>query len=71
MAKRSFRKLKGVTKGNDQYSLKHNRRPFVFSFTTSDGGTVEAQGNIRPEDVEEMTEIFHQAMKLHEKGQPD
>ena len=71
MTKRKFRKLKGVSKVNDEHSQKNDRRPFVFSITTSDGGLIESQGNIRPEDTGEMVEILNQAMKLHRKGQPD
>ena len=64
MTKRPFKKLKGVSATNDAYSVKHNRRPFVFSMTFSDGSTVASEGNVKPEDCKRLSEIFQELMQL-------
>jgi hypothetical protein len=38
--KRKFAKLKGVAKAADEYAQQHNRRPFVFGFTTEQGSAL-------------------------------
>lgn len=68
--RRPFRRLKGVSKENDAYSQKNDRRPFVFNFTTRDGGTIESQGNVHPGDVEELVKIFKRTNELHKRRHP-
>jgi hypothetical protein len=66
MAKRPFRKLKGVSKANDEYAQKHDRRPFVFNVTTKDGGTMEYQGNVAIEQVDRLCEMFNEVIKMQD-----
>jgi hypothetical protein len=63
--KRLFRKLKGVSKGNDEYAQQHNRRPFVFAMTCADGGTIESQGSVSPDKCKRLLEIFEELQELH------
>ena len=65
VTKRPFRKLKGVSKANDDFAVANNRRPFVFSMTLADGGTVESQGSVKPEHCARLGEIFAELHKLH------
>lgn len=65
---RPFRKLEGTSKQNDEFCVLHNRRPYVFSFATADGGGIVSQGNVRPEDTEELVEIFKKLRELHLRG---
>lgn len=65
MTKRPFRKLKGVTKQNDEYAMSTNRRPYVFNFVTKDGGSVESQGNIPIECVDRLVEILRELTEMH------
>ena len=65
MTKRPFRKLKGVSKANDDFAVANNRRPFVFNMTFADGGTVESQGSVNPEHCERLGEIFAELHRLH------
>jgi hypothetical protein len=66
-SKRPFQKLKGVSKSNDEYAIANGRRPFVFSMTFKDGGTVHSEGNVRPEDCKRLAEIFDELMTLARK----
>lgn len=65
MAKRPFRKLKGVSKANDEYAIANDRRPFVFNMTLPGGGTVESQGSVRPDQCERLAELFAEIHQLH------
>lgn len=66
-SKRPFQKLKGVSKSNDEFAIANGRRPFIFSMTFKDGGTVHSEGNVKPEDCERLAEIFQELMKLARK----
>lgn len=61
---RPFRKLPGVSKENDAYAIKHDRRPFVFNFTTVKGSTLTYQGNVKQEHVDELVKMFDRLNKL-------
>lgn len=62
-----FRKVRGLAIDNYEYALTHNRRPFVFSITTADGGTIKTQGNVNIEDVPRLVEMLIETQKLASK----
>jgi hypothetical protein len=64
MVKRPFRKLKGVSKDNDEFAIEHDRRPFIFSMTFASGTTVESQGSVKPEHCKRLSEILIELHKL-------
>ena len=66
---RLFRRVKGTNKDLDKHALENDRRPFVFNFATSDGGTGESQGSVLKEDAPRLMEIFWELQELHLKGQ--
>ena len=66
---RLFRRVKGTNKDLDKRALENDRRPFVFNFATSDGGTGESQGSVLKEDAPRLTEIFNELQGLQRKGQ--
>lgn len=65
--KRPFRKLKGVSKANDDYALKHNRRTYIFSMTTEDGSSIESQGNVKPEHCKRLADLLVEIHKLSDE----
>ena len=66
---RLFRRVKGTNKDLDKHALENDRRPFVFNFATSDGGTGESQGSVLKEDAPRLMEIFNELQELQRKGQ--
>ena len=66
-SKRPFNRLKGVPKETDEYAIKTDRRPFVFSMTFEDGGTVASSGCVRKEDCDRLAEIFKEIHELARK----
>ena len=62
-----FQKIRGLKVDNYEYAYKHNRRPFVFSITTADGGTIETQGNVNIEDVPRLVEMLIETQTLANK----
>jgi len=70
MSKRPFRKLKGVSKANDEYAMKHDRRPFVFNVTTKDGGTMEYQGNVAVDQCERLYSMFNELIVMCGDAKP-
>ena len=61
---RPFKKLKGINKECDEYALEYDRRPYVFNFTTEDGGVMESTGSIKPKDCDRFWEIFKELQAL-------
>lgn len=59
-----MQKLKGINRKTHDYAVKHDRRPFIFSVTTEDGGTMELQHSVAKEDVAELVRMFREAYDL-------
>jgi hypothetical protein len=62
--KRPFNRLKGVNKECDAYAIEHNRRPFVFGFTTEDGATIYSDGSVPVANVQQVLKLFLKMRKL-------
>jgi hypothetical protein len=69
--KRPFRKLKGVPPLTDAYAIEHDRRPFVFGMTFSNGSTAASSGCVLKEDCERLSEIFKEIHELATKPNPE
>jgi len=64
---RPFRKVKGVSKRADEFAIENDRRTFVFSFNTRDGGSIESDGSVLPEDCEELASLWKKVQDLAAK----
>ena len=61
---RPFKRVKGTSKGCDEYAVEHNRRPYVFNFAIEGGGTIECDGSVSIESVGRLLEIFKELQAL-------
>ena len=64
---RPFRKVKGVSKRADDFAQLHDRRTFVFSFNTADGGSIESDGSVLVEDAGRLAELWKEVQDLAAK----
>ena len=59
--------IKGINKQNKAFAKENDRRLVRFDMTFKDGGIMEFQGSVKPEDCDRLAELWREVYELTSK----